>query len=106
MNMHKPKPIDAGRPLFLRRGSTRIRLDEEHRRAYRRLYGLLFPLAGVPALSDQDFDGREVTMTKAQLAALNRAFASLNSVVSPIHNSFEGQERFLTEHFQELQFLS
>ena len=100
------EPI-TGKPLFLRPGSTRVRLGEEHRRAYRRLYGLQFPLAGVPALKDHDFDGRSITVTTSQLAALNRAFASLHrQAESGARNSFGGQERFLTEHFQEMQFLS
>ena len=97
----------GGNPIFLRPGSTRIRLNEEHRHAYRRLYGLVFPLAGVPALRDRDFDGRAMTVSKAQLEALNRAFASLDRYGhARAHNAFEGQERLLTERFQEMQFLS
>ena len=97
----------VGRPLFLRPGRTRLRLDEEHRRAYRRLYGLQWPLAGVPALRDHEFDGRSITLTTSQLAALNLAFTSLDrGARSRDHNAFEGQERSFTGQSQEMQFLS
>ena len=100
------EPITGKRVLFPP-GRVAIRLDEGHRRAYRRLYGLLFPLAGVPALNDHDFDGRALKLTRRELAALNLAFASLEHHASPgVRSAFGDQEQALTKHFKEMEFLS
>ena len=106
MNRADIEPIKGKRVLFSPR-HVAIRLDEAHRRAYRRLFGLLFPLADVPALKDHDFDGRSIKVTRPQLAALNRAFGSLNHAARPgMHDAFDGQERALTNTSKRIQFLS
>jgi len=105
MNLVEITPIIGERLLFPP-SRVAIRLDEGHRRAYRRLYGLLFPLAGVPALKDHDFDGRALKLTRRQLAALNRAFADLGRLVAPgMRGAFRGRSKALTNHFKEMQFL-
>lgn len=97
----------TGEPVHFPPGRVVIRLNERHRLAYRRLYGLLFPLAGVPALKDHDFDGRPITLTRHQLAALNHALGSLDGRAGAgTGGAFDKQEQFLTSHFKEMQFLS
>ena len=106
MNRADVAPI-TGTPARFRRGHISVRLDDAHGRAYRRLYGLVFPLAGVPALKPHDFDGRSITLSRGQLDALNRAFATLNHrAASGIQGAAGDQEQFLTQHFKEMQFLS
>lgn len=106
MNALEIEPIIGKRILFPP-SQLAIRLDEGHRRAYRRLSGLVFPLAGVPALKDHDFDGRSLKLTRRQLATLNRAFSSLNRPAEPgMQGAFEEQEQWLSDHFKEMQLLS
>jgi len=106
VNAIEVEPI-SGKQVFFPPGRVAIRLDEGHRRAYNRLYGLFFPLAGVPALKDDDFDGHALKFTRRQLAALNRAFASLGQKAEPgVHGAFGEQEHALTERSKEMQFLS
>lgn len=98
------KPLIGQRVLF-RRGRLRITLNDEHRHAYRRLYGHSFPLADMPALKGRDFDGRPVTMSVPQLAALNRRLVAEQG--HPRRTSaFDLQDRVLAEHFKKMQFLS
>ena len=100
------EPIVGKRVLF-RPGHVAIRLDEPHHRAYHRLYGLSFPLPDVPALDDQCFDGRSMNVTRPQLAALNRAFATLDGHAAPLmRGAFGDQEQTLTRQFKKTQFLS
>ena len=88
-------------------GHVTIKLNADHRRAYRRLYGNYFPLADVPALKDRDFDGRSVKMSRRQLAALNRRFRALSEGADAgPPGAFRAQEQSLEKHFSEMQFLS
>ena len=106
MNGVEVEPI-TGKRVFLPPGRVAIRLDERYRRAYHRLFGLYFPLAGVPELRDDDFDGHALKFTRRQLAALNHAFASLDRREEPgLRRAFGGQEHSLTERSREMQFLS
>ena len=100
-------PTITGRRLPFPPGHVRVTLNEEHRRGYLRLYALAFPLADVPALKDRDFDGRSITMTRSQLAALNSKLRALSSVASPVPTSAYGrQDHDLSRHFKKMQFLS
>jgi hypothetical protein len=100
------EPI-VGKPERFRPGHVAIRLYERDRRAYRRLYGLVFPLADVPALKDGDFDGRVLTLTRPELQALNHALASLDRQGVPkMRGASEDQEQALTGHSKKMQFLS
>ncbi len=106
MNASAVEPIIGKRVLFPP-GHVAIRLDERHRRAYRRLYGLFFPLADAPTLKDDAFDGRSIHVTRTQLAALNRLFATLDRSATPRRrDAFGGQEESLIHQFREMQFLS
>ena len=88
-------------------GRVVIRLSEHHRLAYRRLYGLLFPLAGAPVLKDRDFDGRPLTITRRQLASLNHALESLDChAMAETRDAFGTQEDALTSCSKRMQFLS
>ena len=100
------EPI-VGRRVLFPPGQVRITLTPEHLRAYLRLYGLSFPLSDVPALKDHDFDGRSITMTRPQLAALNGKFREL-SVPSGQESpgAFGQQERQLAQTSKRMQFLS
>ena len=100
------EPI-VGKPALFPPGHVTIQLGPQHRRAYLRLWGLSFPLSGVPALKDRDFDGRRIKLTQPQLAALNRAFASLRARSRPETGSaFEAQEQSSRSTSREMQFLS
>ena len=106
MNQIEVSPI-TGMPARFRRGHVSVRLDDAHRHAYRRLYGLAFPLVDVPALEHRDFDGRSITLSRTQLGALNRAFATLNhDAMTHARDAAGDQELLLTQHFKEMQFLS
>ena len=100
-------PIEAKSAGF-RPGRVTIRLGEEHRRAYEVLYGQYRTIFdSLPVLRERDFDGRPVTMTVAQLDALNRAFASLSAPEEPASRSpFDSQERTTSRLFKRLQYLS
>lgn len=100
------KPLIAQRVLF-RRDQVHTTLNEEHRQAYRRLYGESFPLADVPALKDHDFDGRCIRMSASQFAALNRRLGVPGELSHPRRTSaFDNQDRLLAEHAKKIQFLS
>ena len=72
-----------------------------------RLYGTYFPLTDVPALKDDDLDGRSVRMSKRQLAALNRRFLALADVADPgPPGTFRDQEQSLEKNAKAMQFLS
>ena len=96
-----------GRPVWFPRGYVSITLNAEHRREYRRLYGMYFPLPDVPALKDRDFDGRSITMSARELASLNHLFHDLAYVsdAGP-PGTFRDQERSLTKTSGQAQFLS
>jgi len=85
-----------------------VRLDDSHRRLYRRLYARYATvLDGLPVLRDRDFDGRPVRMTRAQLDSLNRAFASLEAEsgsTPPV--PFAAQSQGRSRLFKRLQYLS
>jgi hypothetical protein len=105
------KPITAdsivGHSVLFPPGQVSITLNQEHRRAYLRLYGATFPLANIPALKDHDFNGRSIKMSRPQLAVLNRRFLALKEEADPgPPGAFRDQERSLTKHFREMQFLS
>lgn len=98
-------PPIVGKRIFFPPGHVAICLDDGHRRAYLRLYGLSWPLPGVPELKDRDFDGRTIKLTRSQLAALNLAFLSpRDHARTGRRSAFEAQEQFLTKHFKEMQF--
>jgi len=97
----------VGQHILFPPGRVRVVLNDDHRRAYLLLYGQSFPLADVPALKDRDFDGRSMTMSARQLAALNRRFRALASEVDPgPPGTFRDQEHSLTETSERMQFLS
>ena len=96
-----------GRPVRFPPGRVAIRLTPEHRLAYRRLYARYQTiLEGLPVLRDRDFDGRDVKVTPAQLAALNRAFASLGEDGNAPRTVFEAQHDQKTRLFKRTQYLS
>jgi hypothetical protein len=100
------EPI-AGKPVRFPPGRVAIRLDERHKSAYRRLYGQYQSiLAGLPVLRDRDFDGRVVTVTTSQLAALNVAFAKLGAAENAGMSAFGDQEAARKRLFKRLQYLS
>jgi hypothetical protein len=98
----------TGEPVRIPPGRVAVRLNDEHRRAYRQLYARYRTiLDGLPVLrEDRDFDGRPVKMTRAQLEALNSAFASLGEPEGGHGSVFEGQEAGRTGLFKRLQYLS
>ena len=100
-------PIEA-KSGGLRPGRVTVHLGEEHRRAYEVLYGQYRTIFdSLPVLREQDFDGRAVSMTKAELGALNEAFASLAKPEELVSDSpFERQERAKQRLFKRLQYLS
>ena len=98
-------PPIVGKRIFVPPGRVAICLDDGDRRAYLRLYGLSWPLPGVPELKDRDFDGRTIKLTRSQLAALYLALVSLlDHARTGRRSAFEAQEQFLTKHFKEMQF--
>ncbi|MBI5285727.1 MAG: hypothetical protein HY874_11595 [Chloroflexi bacterium] len=98
----------SGQPARFPPGRVVIRLGEEHRRAYRTLYGhYRTVIDGLPVLRERDFDGRAVRVTAAQLAALNRAFAALPEPGEARGTSaFSAQEQAKNRLFKRLQYLS
>jgi hypothetical protein len=101
------EPI-AGKSVRWPPGRVQIRLGQEHRHAYRALYARYQSiLAGLPVLRDRDFDGRPVTVTPAQLDALNRALASLTDAPKgPLGSAYAFQEAARNRLFKRLQYLS
>jgi hypothetical protein len=101
------EPVE-GKPLRFPPGRVRVHLTGQHRSAYRRLYASYCTiLEGLPVLRDRDFDGRAVQLTRAELDALNRAFASLADPPSrDTGTPFETQELSRTTLFKRLQYLS
>lgn len=97
-----------GTPVRFPPGRVEIRLDQRRCRAYKALYASYRTvLEGLPILHEQDFDGRAVKVTPAQLEALNRAFASLGAQPSQrVGVAFEAQERSKDRLFKKLQYLS
>jgi len=100
-------PISGQRTRFPP-GRVRIRLDEDHKRAYRTLYARYRTVTdGLPVLRERDFDGHGVTVTQAELDALNRAFASLGEAAKPrVTSVFAQQEQTKDRLFKKLQYLS
>ncbi len=100
-------PIEA-KSGGLRPGRVSVRLGPEHRKAYEVLYaqyGTIFD--SLPVLRETDFGGRPVSMTKAQLEALNQGFAGLSEADEASADSpFEAQERAKRRLFKRLQYLS
>ena len=101
------EPI-VGKPVRFPPGRVQIRLDEQHRSAYRALYAHYQSiLAGVPVLKPRDLDGRAVLVSPAQLAALNAAFSKLLQPPDEAPTSvFESQEAARSRLFKRLQYLS
>ena len=97
-----------GTPFRFPPGRVAIRLGEQHRLAYRRLYNRYRSiLDGLPVLRDRDFDGRAVKVTPAQVDALNRAFASLAATQEPGAGVvFEAQADARSRLFKRTQYLS
>ena len=98
----------AGKPLRIPPGFVKVRLNGDHRRAYRHLYARYGTiLDGLPVLrEDRDFDGRPVRMRRSQLEALNRAFAALDAESSPGPSVFDAQQHGKTRLFKRLLYLS
>lgn len=98
----------SGKRLRFPPGHVEIRLNEDHERAYRALYARYRTVIdGLPVLRERDFDGRPVKVTRAQLDALNRAFASLGEVAKPrTATAFAQQEQTKNRLFKKLQYLS
>ena len=96
-----------GKSVRIPPGRVEVHLNAEHRAAYRvsyARYGSI--LDGLPTLRDRDFDGRAVKVTRDQLEALNRAFASLDPPAETASGAFDAQESQKTRLFKRLQFLS
>lgn len=100
-------PVEA-KSGGLRPGRVTIRLSEEHRKAYEVLYAQYRTIFdSLPVLRERDFDGRAISLTKAQLDALNGSFASLAKPDEPDGMSpFEVQDRAKRRLFKRLQYLS
>ena len=101
------EPI-SGKPVRFPPGRVQIRFDPEHRRSYRALYSRYQSiLAGLPVLSDRDVDGRTVTVTVAQLEALNCALESVAADgPAPAATAFAFQEAGRSRLFKRIQYLS
>lgn len=97
-----------GKRLRVPPGRVEIRLNAEHRSAYRRLYARYRTiLDGLPVLrEDRDFDGRAVVVTAAQLEALNAAFQGIEAGAGEATSAFSAQESAKTDLFKRLQYLS
>lgn len=88
-------------------GRVAISLDAAHRSAYRALYARYRTVTGsLPVFRERDFDGRKLLVTRPELDALNRAFASLSAVPSGPPTVFEGQERSRKRLAKKTQYLS
>lgn len=100
-------PIE-GKPVRFPPGRLQIRLTQERRIGYRRLYATYQSiLGGLPVLRDRDFDGRNVLVTAMELEALNGAFAKLaGQGVGQPATVFESQEEARRSLFKRLQYLS
>jgi hypothetical protein len=99
-------PIE-GKSVRFPPGRVEIRLNQEHRRAYRTLYAHYQSiLAKLPVLRDRDFDGRAVKVTSAQLEALNAAFDNMQAPRPQGDTAFEAQESAKSRLFKRLQYLS
>ena len=100
------EPI-IGTPVRFPPGRVAIRLSEDHRSAYRRLYARYCTiLDGLPVLRDRDFDGRLVKVSRAQLDALNRAFSSLDQPpAAETGTPFEAQEHAKNRLYRKTQYL-
>ena len=99
-------PAIEGKPVRFPPGRFQIRLNQEHRRAYRALYARYQSiLAGLPVLRGDDFDGRAVTVSAAELGSLNRAFADVN-IAAPPETAFSSQQAERNRLFKRLQYLS
>jgi hypothetical protein len=98
-------PIE-GKPVRFPPGRVEIRLTQQHRRAYRALYGHYQSiLVSLPVLRERDFDGRPVRVTPVQLEALNEAFFGSADAGKP-GTAFESQEAARSRLFKRLQYLS
>jgi hypothetical protein len=101
-------PLEAKRLRFPP-GRVAVRLSDQHRRAYRLLYGRYESyLQGLPVLRDRDFDGRPVRMSEAEFEALKRGFERLSDhgVAAAPPTPFLRQEAEKERLFKRLQFLS
>jgi hypothetical protein len=101
------EPI-RGRPARFPPGKVMVTLGPERLLDYRRLYARsATDLGGLPKLREGDFDGRTVSMSAAELHALNHALAHLNAPRRrATGNAFETQEQHKTRLFKRLQYLS
>jgi hypothetical protein len=104
-------PIPSKRVLLGPPGTVQVRLDDGHRRLYRRVYARYMTIfENVPALTDRDFDGRPVRMSASQLRALQDAFAAVaadGDDDDPTHGStFDAQAHGRSRLFKRLQYLS
>jgi len=88
-------------------GRVTVRLGTEHRRGYELLYSQYRTIFdSLPVLRERDFDGRHISMTRAQLEALKQAFASLAEPEPASVSPFEAQDRTTRRLFKRLQYLS
>jgi hypothetical protein len=100
------EPI-TGRPLRFPPGRVAVRLDEQHKRAYQRLYARYRTNTdALPVLRERDFDGRTLKLTPAQVEALNRGFASLSEGHAAGAGVFDAQAQARSRLFKKLQYLS
>ena len=101
------EPI-TGRQLRFPPGRVAIRLDEQHKRAYRALYAhYQTNIDALPVLRERDFDGRTLKLKPAQVDALNRGFASLSQGSQTGDGGvFDAQEQAKSRLFKKLQYLS
>jgi hypothetical protein len=100
------QPVTA-RPVRFPPGRVSVYLDESHRLAYKWLYARYRTLVDdLPVLRERDFGGKPVMMTRAQLEALNRGFASLNDAGPPNLSVFDRQEQSKSRMSKKVQYLS
>lgn len=100
------EPIES-KPVRFPPGRVEVRLNLQHRSAYRALYARYQSiLAGLPVLRERDFDGRTVKVTRQELEALRHAFASVTAPAAKHSTVFEAQEASKERLFKRLQYLS
>lgn len=104
------EPLE-GKSVRFPPGRVEVRFDESRRQAYRAIYARYhtFLDPDLPVLRERDLDGRAIKLTRAQLAALNSAFARL-ATVSKVDGKpgsvYEAQARVKSRQTKKIQYLS
>lgn len=98
----------TGTPVRFPPGRIAVRLGPQYLLPYQRLYKhYQTQVTDLPILRTQDFDGRVVKLTPAQVDALNEAFDRYGAPTNGVGGDvFAAQERGRTKLFKRTQFLS